>query len=168
MRLLYQFRFLSGRQRFDALAPIQCSIVVLVVIVIVVVVIVVVVVVVVLVVVVVVIVFGFILNVTGGAIGQGMPCALGAAIACPDRPVLNLEADGSAMYTVQSLWSQAREGSNVTTLLCSNRSYRILRSEQTRASVEQPGAIARALTDLDAPDIGWAAIARGMGVPAVI
>ena len=63
------------------------------------------------------------LNLTGGAIGQGMPLALGAALACPDRKVINIEADGSAMYTIQALWSQAREKANVITVICSNRKY---------------------------------------------
>jgi acetolactate synthase I/II/III large subunit len=106
------------------------------------------------------------LGITGGAIGQGIPCATGAAVACPDRAVINLQADGSAAYTIQGLWTQAREQLNVTTLLCSNRRYKILQGELTRAGVE-PGPTARSLTDLANPDIGWAQIARGMGVPAV-
>jgi acetolactate synthase-1/2/3 large subunit len=69
------------------------------------------------------------ITITGGAIGQGMPCATGTAVACPDRPVINLQADGSAMYTLQALWTQAREQLNVTTLICSNRSYLILQAE---------------------------------------
>ena len=73
-----------------------------------------------------------ILTVAGGSIGYGIPCATGAAIACPDRPVIGLQADGSALYTVQALWTQAREGLNVTTLICSNRSYRILQMELHR------------------------------------
>ena len=68
-----------------------------------------------------------------------MPVATGAAVACPERPVLNLQADGSAMYTLQSLWTQAREGLDVTTLLCSNRAYRILQVELARAGVTQAG-----------------------------
>lgn len=106
------------------------------------------------------------LGITGGAIGQGIPCATGAAVACPDRPVINLQADGSAAYTLQGLWTQARERLNVTTLLCSNRRYKILQGEFARAGVE-PGPTARSLTDLSDPDIGWTQIARGMGVPAV-
>ena len=69
------------------------------------------------------------LTLTGGAIGQGAPCAVGAAIACPDRPVINFQADGSGMYTLQALWTEAKEGLNVTTLICSNRSYDILKLE---------------------------------------
>jgi len=103
----------------------------------------------------------------GGAIGYGMPCAVGAAIACPQRPVINFQADGSAMYTVQALWMQAREGLNITTLICSNRSYNILNIEIARAGVETPGRFAQTLTDLKNPVIDWVQISRGMGVPAV-
>jgi acetolactate synthase-1/2/3 large subunit len=108
-----------------------------------------------------------ILSLTGGAIGYGMPCALGAALACPDRPVINFQADGSAMYTVQALWSQAREGLNITTLLCSNRSYRTLLGELRMAGVEKPGKNAQILTALTNPPIDWVSCARGLGVPAV-
>ena len=108
-----------------------------------------------------------ILRLTGGAIGYGMPCAVGAALACPDRPVINFQADGSAMYTVQALWSQAREGLNITTLLCSDRSYRTLVGELHRAGVETPGENARALTALTPPPIDWVSVSRGLGVPAV-
>jgi acetolactate synthase-1/2/3 large subunit len=108
-----------------------------------------------------------ILPLTGGAIGYGMPCALGAALACPDRPVINFQADGSAMYTVQALWSQAREGLNITTLLCSNRSYRTLLGELRTAGVEKPGKNAQILTALTNPPIDWVSCARGLGVPAV-
>jgi acetolactate synthase-1/2/3 large subunit len=105
--------------------------------------------------------------VTGGAIGYGMPCATGAAIACPDRPVINLQADGSAMYTVQALWTQASEGLNVTTLVCSNRGYRIVRMELARAGIEDSGQNMRSLTELDSPAIDWVSLSRGFGVPAV-
>jgi len=107
------------------------------------------------------------LSVSGGSIGQGIPCATGAAIACPDRPVIDLQADGSALYTIQALWTQAREGSNVVTLICSNRSYRILQMELTRAGVTSLGPNARELTDLTNPTIDWVMIARGFGVPGV-
>jgi acetolactate synthase-1/2/3 large subunit len=103
---------------------------------------------------------------TGGGIGYGMPCATGAAVACPDRPVLSLQADGSGMYTVQALWTQAREQLNVTTVLFSNKKYQILQVELERAGIKQPGPIATSLTELSNPDIGWASIARGFGVPA--
>ncbi len=105
------------------------------------------------------------LNLTGGAIGQGIPCASGAALACPDRPVINLQADGSGMYTLQALWTQAREGSNVTTLVCSNRSYRIVQAELKRAGYPTPGPRAHSLTDLGSPNLDWTLMARGMGVP---
>ncbi|MGO9568052.1 MAG: acetolactate synthase large subunit [Desulfomonilaceae bacterium] len=107
------------------------------------------------------------LTLTGGAIGQGMPCASGAAIACPDRPVINFQADGSAMYTVQSLWTQARESLNVTTLICSNRSYDILRVELARSGQVSPGKNTVSLTNLADPVIDWVKISQGMGVPAV-
>jgi len=108
-----------------------------------------------------------VLTVTGGSIGYGMPCATGAAIACPDRPVINIQADGSAMYTVQSLWTQARESLDVTTLIASNRSYHILKLELARAGVTDPGPGTLSLVDLDRPDIDWTQIAEGMGVPGV-
>jgi acetolactate synthase-1/2/3 large subunit len=106
------------------------------------------------------------LSLTGGAIGQGLPCATGAAVACPDRKVIAFQADGSAQYTLQSLWTQAREGLDVTTLLCSNRSYRILQVELARAGVAEPGPQARALTSLERPSLDWVSLARGYGVPA--
>jgi len=106
------------------------------------------------------------LTLTGGAIGQGIPCAVGAAIACPDRPVINLQADGSAMYTVQALWMQARESLNITTLICSNRSYNILNIELMRAGKNKPGPNAQTLMDLGNPPLGWVHISKGMGVPA--
>ena len=109
-----------------------------------------------------------ILSIAGGSIGYGMPCAIGAALACPDRHVISFQADGSAMYTVQALWTQAREGLNITTLLCSNRAYKILRVELERAGIKNPGIKAQALTDLTGPDINWVKIAEGFGVPAVL
>ena len=106
------------------------------------------------------------LQVTGGAIGCGLPLATGAATACPDRPVVCLEADGSAMYTLQALWTQAREGLNVTTVILSNRSYAILLGEMRNVGVEQPGPIGRDMMTLDRPALDWPALARGMGVEA--
>ncbi len=103
---------------------------------------------------------------TGGAIGQGLPCATGAAIACPDRTVIAFQADGSGMYTLQALWTQAREGLDVKTIVCANRAYRILKIELGRADIAQPGPVATSLTDLDDPVIDWTALARGMGVPS--
>ncbi|MBS1811493.1 MAG: acetolactate synthase large subunit [Acidobacteria bacterium] len=103
----------------------------------------------------------------GGAIGLGMPCATGAAIACPDRPVITLQSDGAGMYTLQALWTQAREGLNVTTLLCNNRQYQILNIELRRAGIEQIGDKARTLIGLDNPSLDWVSLAKGMGVAAV-
>ena len=107
------------------------------------------------------------LGLTGGAIGQGLPCATGAAIACPERPVVSFQADGSGLYTAQALWSQAREGLNVTTVICANREYRILRVELARADIASPGPQANALTSLRDPVIDWVSLSRGLGVPAV-
>jgi len=103
----------------------------------------------------------------GGAIGYGIPCAVGAAIACPRRPVINFQADGSALYTLQALWMQARESLNITTLICSNRSYNILNIEFSRSGIISPGRYAQALTDLSNPAIDWVRLSQGMGVPAV-
>ncbi|HTZ40941.1 MAG TPA: acetolactate synthase large subunit [Syntrophales bacterium] len=105
--------------------------------------------------------------ITGGAIGQGMPTATGASVACSERPVINLQADGSAMYTVQSLWTQAQAGMNVTTLICSNRSYNIINVELQRAGITNPGPRVRAFTDLGNPPIDWPNLSKGMGVPGV-
>jgi acetolactate synthase-1/2/3 large subunit len=107
------------------------------------------------------------LGLTGGAIGQGLPCATGAAIACPERPVIAFQADGSGMYTLQALWTQARESLDVTTIICSNREYRILRVELARADIQQPGPQASKLTSLANPPLDWVALARGLGVPGV-
>ncbi len=106
------------------------------------------------------------LGLTGGAIGQGLPTALGAAIACPDRKVIAFQADGSGLYTLQALWSMAREGADVTVVVCANRKYRILQAELARAGVAEPGPKARDLTDLGRPTIEWTALAKGFGVPA--
>jgi acetolactate synthase I/II/III large subunit len=103
---------------------------------------------------------------TGGAIGNGLPLAVGAGMACPDRPVVCLEADGSAMYTISALWTMAREGLDVTTVLLNNHSYAILRGELQRVGAEQGGSASAALLDLDNPDLDFVATARGMGVPA--
>jgi acetolactate synthase I/II/III large subunit len=106
------------------------------------------------------------LMLTGGAIGQGLPTAVGAAIACPDRRVIAFQADGSAMYTLQSLWTMARESLDVTTILCSNRAYRILQIEAARAGNVEPGPHLRGLTELEPPALDWSALARGFGVAA--
>jgi acetolactate synthase-1/2/3 large subunit len=104
---------------------------------------------------------------TGGAIGQGLPVATGAALADPRRRVVCVEADGSAMYTVQALWTQAREGLDVTTIVISNRAYAILQIEMHRVQAQPPGPAAAALLDLGGPDLDLVALARGFGVPAV-
>jgi acetolactate synthase I/II/III large subunit len=104
--------------------------------------------------------------ITGGAIGQGLPNALGAALACPDRRVIAFQADGSGLYTLQALWSMAREGADVTVVICSNRRYRILQIELARAGQETPGPKAQSLVDLANPVMDWAALAKGFGVPA--
>ncbi|MEE9606413.1 MAG: acetolactate synthase large subunit, partial [Myxococcota bacterium] len=107
------------------------------------------------------------LGLTGGAIGQGLPCASGAALACPDRRVIALQADGSGMYTLQALWTQAREGLDVTNLILANRGYRILNLELARAGVAEPGPQVAALTELERPALDWVRLARGFGVPGV-
>ncbi len=106
------------------------------------------------------------LTLTGGAIGQGLPCATGAAIACPERPVIALQADGSGMYTLQALWTQARENLNVTSVILANRGYQILAIELARSGLVKPGPRIRSLTDFD-PVPDWTRLARGFGVPAV-
>ena len=106
------------------------------------------------------------LTLTGGAIGQGLPLAAGAAIACPDRSVLALEADGSAMYTITALWTHAREQLDITTVIFSNRRYAILGIELDRVGAVSSGQAARRLLDLSGPDIDFTALAAGMGVPA--
>jgi acetolactate synthase-1/2/3 large subunit len=106
------------------------------------------------------------LTLTGGSIGQGLPLATGAAVACPDRRVLALEADGSALYTIQALWTQAREGLNVTNVILNNGAYAILRLEMMRAGINELSEAASALFDLKRPAIDFCAIARGFGVPA--
>jgi acetolactate synthase-1/2/3 large subunit len=103
------------------------------------------------------------LTLTGGAIGQGMPVATGAAVACPDRKVINLQADGSAMYTLQSLWTQAREHLDVTTIIFDNRSYAILNLELARVGARTDGNAADQF-DLSRPPLDFVALAKGMGV----
>jgi acetolactate synthase-1/2/3 large subunit len=103
---------------------------------------------------------------TGGSIGGGIPLATGAAIACPGRKVINLEADGSGMYTVQGLWTQAREKLDVVTIVFSNRTYAILHGEMKNVGVEAIGENARRMLDLDHPSLDWVSLAKGMGVEA--
>jgi acetolactate synthase-1/2/3 large subunit len=107
-----------------------------------------------------------VLTLTGGAIGQGLPVALGAAVASPGRPVLALVGDGSAMYTFQALWTIAREGLDVTTVIFNNRSYAILNIELQRVGAEKIGPEAKAQLDLSEPSIDFVSLAQGMGVPA--
>jgi acetolactate synthase-1/2/3 large subunit len=103
---------------------------------------------------------------TGGAIGQGLPVAVGAAVACPDRRVVALEADGSALYTLQSWWTMAREGLDVTTIILNNRSYAVLNMELERVGAEPPGPRAKAMLDLTGPDLDFRALATGLGLHA--
>ena len=104
---------------------------------------------------------------TGGAIGQGMPLALGAAIAAPDRKVICLSGDGAGMYTNQALWSMAREGADVTTIVFVNHSYRILNIELYRTGAGNPGPTAKDMLSIGGPDINWVQLAESMGVTAV-
>jgi len=104
---------------------------------------------------------------TGGSIGIALPLALGAAVACPDRHVLCLTADGSAMYTAQALWTMAREGLNVTIVVFANRSYGVLKREFSYLGIGEPGPQAAAMFDIGNPDLHWTLLAKAMGVPAV-
>jgi acetolactate synthase I/II/III large subunit len=104
------------------------------------------------------------LQITGGSIGMGLPCAVGAAVACPDRKVISLQSDGSGMYTVQALWTQARENLNVLTLIWANRAYAILRRELSNVGALNPGPTALDMLSLDNPPLDWVAMAAGMGV----
>ena len=106
------------------------------------------------------------LTLTGGAIGQGLPLATGAAVASPGRSVLALEADGSAMYTISALWTHAREALDITTVIFSNRSYALLGIELGRAGAAAAGQAARSLLELSRPSLSFTALAEGMGVPA--
>ena len=108
-----------------------------------------------------------VLALTGGAIGQGLPVAVGAAVACPDRPVIALDGEGSAMYTIQSLWTMAREQLDVTVVIFNNRSYAILNIELERVGADGGGSKARSQLDLAGPDLDFVELAKGMGVPAV-
>jgi acetolactate synthase-1/2/3 large subunit len=107
-------------------------------------------------------------SLTGGAIGQGGPAATGAALACPDRRVVALLGDGGAAYTIQCLWTQARENLDVTTVIFANNSYNILNVEYARLGVKNPGDIATSLFDIGNPAIGWVDMARSMGVPGAV
>ncbi len=102
---------------------------------------------------------------TGGSIGIALPLAVGAAIASPDRRVLCLTADGSAMYTLQALWTMARQALNVTTVVFANRDYAVLKREFSYLGVGNPGPQAREMFEIDRPDLDWVLMAKGMGVP---
>jgi acetolactate synthase-1/2/3 large subunit len=107
-----------------------------------------------------------VLSLTGGSIGQGLPLSAGAALACPDRKVVCLHGDGGAMYTLQTLWTLAREGLDVTTVVFANRSYAILKIELMRVgAVAGPGA--SSMLDIADPALDWVRLAAGMGVEAV-
>lgn len=103
---------------------------------------------------------------TGGAIGQGLPVAVGAAIGAPGRRVVALEADGSALYTLQSWWTMAREGLDVTTVLLNNHSYAVLNMELDRVGADSPGPRARDMLDLGHPSINFMQLATGLGLHA--
>ena len=104
---------------------------------------------------------------TGGSIGIAMPLAVGAAVACPDRRVLCLTADGSGMYTLQALWTMAREGLQITTVVFANRTYGVLKREFSNLGVGEAGPRAKALFEIGHPDLDWVLLAQGMGVPSV-
>jgi acetolactate synthase-1/2/3 large subunit len=104
---------------------------------------------------------------TGGAIGQGLPCALGAALASPSRPVIALQSDGSGLYTAQALWSMSRERVNVVVLVAANHTYNVLRTELGRHGTAEFGSQAEALTSLADPCVDWVALASAFGVPGV-
>ena len=106
------------------------------------------------------------LQITGGAIGIGIPMAAGAAVACPDRKVVATQADGSAMSTIQGLWTQARENLDIVTVVFSNRTYAILNGEMRGVGVNEVGLNARRMLNLDDPALDFVSIARGMGVEA--
>jgi acetolactate synthase I/II/III large subunit len=103
---------------------------------------------------------------TGGSIGIALPLAVGAAVACPSRKVLCLTADGSGMYTLQALWTMARERLDITTVVFANRSYAVLKREFSYLGVGTPGARASEMFDIGRPDLDWVHLAKGMGVPA--
>ncbi|GAC1680392.1 MAG: hypothetical protein PVS2B2_18710 [Candidatus Acidiferrum sp.] len=102
---------------------------------------------------------------TGGSIGIALPLAVGAAVACPERRVLCLSADGSGMYTVQALWTMAREALNITTVIFANRLYSVLKREYLNLGIGDPGKQALNLFEIGRPDLDWVALAQGMGIP---
>jgi acetolactate synthase-1/2/3 large subunit len=104
--------------------------------------------------------------ITGGAIGQGLPAAVGAAVACPDRKIIALEADGSSMYSFQSLWTMARENLDVVVVIFANRRYRILDIEMKRTGTRGVGTKANEMLDIGRPDLDFVSLAKGLGVLA--
>jgi acetolactate synthase-1/2/3 large subunit len=102
---------------------------------------------------------------TGGSIGIALPLAIGAGVACPGRKVLCLTADGSAMYTLQALWTMAREGLKVTTVVFANRDYAVLKREFSYLGIGEPGPKAKEMFEIGRPDLDWVQLAKGMGVP---
>jgi acetolactate synthase-1/2/3 large subunit len=102
---------------------------------------------------------------TGGSIGIAMPLAVGAAVACPERQVLCLTADGSGMYTLQALWSMAREGLKITVVVFANRDYSVLKREFSFLGRGEPGRRALSMFEIGHPDLDWVSLATGMGVP---
>ncbi|MCU4179213.1 acetolactate synthase large subunit [Bosea sp. BH3] len=106
------------------------------------------------------------IQLTGGAIGEGIPLATGAAVACPDRKVISMQADGSGMYTVQGLWTQAREKLDIVTVIFANRTYQILHGEMRAVGVNDFGRNATQMLNIDEPALDWVLMARGMGVEA--
>ena len=106
------------------------------------------------------------LSVTGGSIGLGLPFATGAALACPDRKVICTEGDGSGMYTLQALWTQAREGCDVVNIIFNNGTYAILKGELEKVGARNPGRKALDMLEIGRPNIDWCLLAKGLGVPA--
>lgn len=104
---------------------------------------------------------------TGGSIGIAMPLAVGAAVACPTRPVLCLTADGSGMYTPQALWTMAREGLRITTVVFANRIYSVLKHEFSSLSIGEPGPRVNSMFEIGRPDLDWISLAKGLGVPGI-
>ena len=108
------------------------------------------------------------LQLTGGSIGGGLPMATGAALACPHRKVINMEGDGSSMYTIQALWTQAREQLDVLTIIFANRGYQVLKSELVSVGAASWGERAESMLSIVNPEISWAKLAQGMGVESAV
>ncbi len=107
------------------------------------------------------------LNLTGGSVGSMMAVSIGAAVACPDRKVITLQGDGNGMYSLQSLWTQARESLDIVTVIYANRAYNILNNELKRVGAAKHGRKAASLMSLENPSIDWVQVAGGLGVNAV-